>query len=185
MLDGNNDGSHGEISAFAALVQSSSGEAGDENASLVSLDDERLGIDETYHDEDSTDASTSVEDVGDGDVIYDDLYGQEGGHCHFLLARIKTNPSLSIATLIMGMLTAYLWTDERFRFIMRRDQDEQYKDNYDGFIHEKKGKKKIVVPKSFPAFPAKALLGITVHKKSSTLVYVKGAPVCVLWWLGW
>jgi len=178
-----NNATHVKIAAFAALVrQSSAGDHDDDNASLVSLDEERLGLlhgeepivgDARDEEEGGDDALKSVPSLLNGNDDVDALPDQDKSCCQFVLARIRANPSLSIATVFMGVLTTYLWSDERFRFIIKSNH---HNDNHNSILHRPKDKKNKVTPKSFPAFPAKTLLGITVHKRTS-LANIKGNTI--------
>ena len=205
---------HDKILAFSELVHSSGSSGGGDcdNSSLVSLDDERLGL--LFHDggdekptasvsicteeEETTDVSPPtqlLEDDDDGrladfsprlvrkyartllseDEEFDtDTNENEDGCCHrFLLEKIKDNPVLSIATIFMGMLTAYLWTDERFQFVSIRgggnNNHRYYNNNTNKFKWKNKNKKQSNTPKSYPEFPAKTLLGISIHHKKQNI----------------
>ncbi|KAL7552063.1 hypothetical protein ACHAWF_015285 [Thalassiosira exigua] len=83
----------------------------------------------------------------------------------FLISRVRANPPLSVATALMGALTVLLWTDERFRFVSRGDRAAG---GGGGILRRKKGATKSEGeggPESYPAFPAKALLGLAVRRK--------------------
>eukprot|EP00581_Thalassiosira_minuscula_P018862 CAMPEP_0183718088 /NCGR_PEP_ID=MMETSP0737-20130205/11435_1 /TAXON_ID=385413 /ORGANISM="Thalassiosira miniscula, Strain CCMP1093" /LENGTH=781 /DNA_ID=CAMNT_0025947577 /DNA_START=1202 /DNA_END=3544 /DNA_ORIENTATION=- len=176
------DSEHKEIAAFAALVRQTSETAGDDcNSSLISRDeDERLGLlchgdeermggDSYENSSHSSDRSWVEDDHQDDDkescISHEFEDERDSGWCRFLLARIKANPSLSIATIFMGALTAYLWTDDRFRFIMSGNEHRDKVHYYTPHRSKSKGKTKDVPgPKFYPTFPAKTLLGIVIHK---------------------
>lgn len=203
--DSDKDTTDVEIAAFSALVRSSSGGYNDndndndnDNSSLVSLDDERLGL--LLHGEEENDIR--VIDIGDNahgkgkevhvgsaDIVLAEDKGRSGddndddtlfdspncrGYFRFLLGRIKSNPTLSIATMFMGILTTYLWTNEGYQnFGIRIRHNNNNANNKNSLGGEKnKGRKKSTSsrPISFPAFPAKPLLGISIRKKQHFII---------------
>ena len=153
-----------ERSRKSPLVDNDSSEQHGESSSLV-------------HDQEECDAEYCNEEQNEV------LVG-----CHqLILHRIKANPSLSIATLFMGILTVYLWTDERFRFILRNNRNSNMDNNNPSKgLHGSRMKSTTSINDSskqkYPAFPAKALLGIIIHgtpksKAHSQQVEVTPSPM--------
>ena len=182
LYDSDDEGERQTV-AFRELIRSTS--SGDEdNASLVSLNDEfSLSLQEdeliqdgtsnvntgTEQETGSVDESTSQQldeqyalsllndDDDDDDLIYSGLLG-----------RIKTKPVLSISTLFMGILTAVIWTNDRFRYSITAGIGSSSNNNNNiSNRHKPGGKKKKKkdnnIPRVYPAFPAETLLGISTH----------------------
>ena len=135
-------------------------------------DDERLGL------------LANVVEGGDDYDEYDDNddYDYDDEDCEvgfvalpspasFLLARAKANPRLTIATLLMGALTACLVTsDERFRpfaVLLRRFGGDDDDGDCAGVGRDGRGAGGGTP--TFPAFPARALLGIEMRGNRSSL----------------
>ncbi|KAL9189033.1 hypothetical protein ACHAXT_011523 [Thalassiosira profunda] len=168
-----------EIAHFSSMVRSSSDESeslDDDRRSFVELDDEEpsglLIDDETSGllicDAPLGDLRLDEEEAGGhaSASSEDDDLRRRRGCCQSLIARIRANPSLSIATIAMGILTAGIWTDRRFHFIgIGSDRNSSNGTSGPNLHHKHKGKSKTELgPKSYPAFPAKALLGIAIQK---------------------
>jgi len=188
LYDSDDEGERQTV-AFRELIRTtSSGDYDDgDNASLVSLNDDEFGLSlqeddcmiqdgtsnvyaGTEQEMDSTKDSTAQQldeqytlsllnddgDDDDDDLIYSGLLG-----------RIKTKPVLSISTLFMGILTAVIWTNDRFRYSITAGIGSSSNNNNNiSNRHKSGGKKKKDnnVPRVYPAFPAETLLGISTHE---------------------
>jgi len=187
LYDSDDEGERQTV-AFRELIRStSSGDYDEENASLVSLNDDEFGLSlqqdecmiqdgtsnvntDTEQEMGSVDESTSQEldeqyalsllnDDDDDDLIYSGLLG-----------RIKTKPVLSISTIFMGILTAVIWTNDRFRYSItagislssnnNNNISNRHNNNRPGGKNKKKDNN---VPRVYPSFPAETLLGISTH----------------------
>ena len=184
LYDSDDEGERQTV-AFRELIRTtSSGDYDDEdNASLVSLNDDEFGLSLQEDEQDgSSNVNTDTEEMGSVDestsqqldeqyalsLLNDDGDDDDDLIYSGLLGRIKTKPVLSISTLFMGILTAVIWTNDRFRYSItagigssinnNNNISNRHKNNRPG------GKKKDNTPRVYPAFPAETLLGISTHE---------------------